>query len=162
MSAMFVSKHDIDLLVSAMREFRSHVRLEGRHDRADRVDPNDLGRMLWSENVKSLRSLYPTCRDDHRAFDGQAGAYAFTEYSGIRPGPIGSLADFYDYQACEHSTWRDSDAFFAIAELRVELVKLLPGAGKAPGGVTDEGDIGKFAASAPVGHSPVPLTDEAA
>jgi hypothetical protein len=48
MSAMFVSKHDIDLLVSAMRELRSHLRIEGRHDRADRLDPNDLGKRLWS------------------------------------------------------------------------------------------------------------------
>jgi hypothetical protein len=162
MSAMFVSKDDIDLLVSAMREFRSHVRPKERHDRADRVDPNDLGRMLWSENVKSLRSRYPTCRDDYRAFDNQAAVYAFTEYASIKPGPIGCLADFYDYQVCEHSAWRDSDAFFAIAELRVELVKRPPGARNAPWGVADERDIGKFAASAPVSHSPIPLTDEAA
>jgi hypothetical protein len=73
MSAMFVSKHNIDLLVSAMRELRSHVRLEGRHDRADRLDPNDLGKRLWSENVKSLRFRYPTDRDDHRDFDAKSG-----------------------------------------------------------------------------------------
>jgi hypothetical protein len=51
---MFVSKHDIDLLVSAMRQLGSHVRIEARHDRADRIDPNALGRMLWAENVKSF------------------------------------------------------------------------------------------------------------
>ena len=146
MSAIFVSKHDIDLLVSAMRELRSHVRLEGRHDRADRLDPNDLGRMLWSENVKCLRFRYRTCRDDHRAFDGQVTAYSFTEYGDIKPGPIGCLADFYDYQACEHPNWRDSDAFFAVCELRVELVKRLPDAGNAPWGVADESDIASFAA----------------
>ena len=40
-------------------------------------------------------------------------------------------------------------------------VKRLPGARNAPWGVADERDIGKFAASAPVGYSPVPRTDEA-
>jgi hypothetical protein len=63
MSAMFVSKRDIDLLVSAMRELGSLVRIGSRHDRADRIDPEALGRMLWAENVKSLRHRYPTHRD---------------------------------------------------------------------------------------------------
>ena len=146
MSAIFVAKHDIDLLVSAIRELKSHVRLQGRHDRADRIDPDDLGKMLWSENVKSLRCRYPTDRDEHRAFDREVLAYAFTEYPGVKPGPIGSLADFYDYQTCEHPAWRDSDAFFAMCELRVELVKRLPGAASAPWGVTDATDIAGFAA----------------
>jgi hypothetical protein len=142
---MFVSKHDIDLLVSAMRELGSHVRIDGRHDRADRVDPDALGRMLWAENLKSLHHRHPTDRDAHRAYDAQVGEYSFAEYVGVKPGPIGCLADFYDYQACEHPTWRDCDAFFAVAELRVQLARRLPGAGAAPWGVADESDIASFA-----------------
>jgi hypothetical protein len=142
---MFVSKHDIDLLVSAMREVGSHVRIDGRHDRADRVDPDAQGRMLWEENVKSLRHRYPTDSDAHRAFDAQVSGYSFAEYVGVKPGPIGCLADFYDYQACERPTWRDSDAFLALAELRVQLARRLPGAEAAPWGVTDESDIAIFA-----------------
>jgi hypothetical protein len=145
MSAMFVSRHDIDLLVSAMRETSSLVRIDGRHDHADRIAPNALGRMLWAENVRSLRFRYPTQRDEHRAFDREVLAYAFTEYRGVRPGPIGHLAEFYTYQACEHPDWRASDAFFALCELRAELVKRLPGAEDAPWGVADESDVVRFA-----------------
>jgi hypothetical protein len=145
MSAMFVSRHDIDLLVSAMREMGSLVRLGAVHDHADRIDPNALGRMLWAENVKSLRHLYPTERDAHRAFDREVAAYAFTEYRSVKPGPIGHLAEFYAYQTCEHPDWRASDAFFALCELRAELVKRLPGAEDAPWGVADDRDIARFA-----------------
>jgi hypothetical protein len=122
---MFVSKHDIDLLVSAMRELGSLARIDARHDRADWIDPDALGRMLWAENVKSLRHRYPTDRDAHRAFDAQVAGYSFTEYVGVKPGPIGRLADFFDHQTCEHPTWRDSDAFFAMIELRVQLARRL-------------------------------------
>ncbi len=147
MSAIFVSKHDIDLLVSAMRKLKSHVRVGTRYDCADRIEPNDLGHILWSENVKSLRYRYPTDRDDHRAFDREVAAYSFTEYSDISPRPIAHLADFYDYQTCEHPTWRQSDAFFAICELRVELVKRLPGWANAPWGALDPSEIASFAAA---------------
>lgn len=85
MSAIFVSKHDIDLLVSAMRKLKSHVRVGTRYDCADRIEPNDLGHILWSENVKSLRYRYPTDRDDHRAFDREVAAYSFTEYFRHQP-----------------------------------------------------------------------------
>jgi hypothetical protein len=101
--------------------------------------------MLWAENVKSLRHRYPMDCDTHRAFDAQVSGYSFTEYVGVKPGPIGCLADFYDFQACEHPTWRDSDAFFAVAELRLQLVRRLPGAEAAPWGVVDECDIASFA-----------------
>jgi hypothetical protein len=142
---MFVSKHDIDLLVSAMRELGSLARIGSRHDRADRIDPDALGRMLWAENVKSLRHRYPTDRDAHRAYDAQVCGYSFTEYVDIKPGPIGRLADFFDYQTCEHPTWRDSDSFFAVSELRVQLVRRLPGADATPWGVVDQCDIASFA-----------------
>jgi len=145
MSAMFVSKHDIDLLVSAMREFGAYVRIVDRHDRADRFNADDLGRLLWAENVGSLQHRYPTDRDDHRAFDREVSAYVFRCYCNLKPGPIGQLAEFYEYQACEHPDWRASDAFFALCGLRVELVKRLPGADDAPWGVANEADIAYFA-----------------
>jgi hypothetical protein len=141
---MFVSKHDIELFVSTIRG-RSHVRIEGRYDRSGRIDPNELGSMPWSENVKSLRYRNPTERDEHRDFDRQVQAYAFTEYLDVKPNPIARLAEFYDYQSCEHPSWRESDAFFAICELRVEVLKRLPGMAPAPWGVADESDIGRFA-----------------
>ena len=42
-----------------MGEFGSQVRMESRYDRADGIDPDALGRLLRSENVKSLRCRYP-------------------------------------------------------------------------------------------------------
>jgi hypothetical protein len=155
MSAMFVSKCDIDLLVSARRVFASAVRIGERYDRADRVNPDDLGRLLWAENVRSLRHRYPTDRDDHRAFDREVLAYAFTAYRDLKPGLIGRLAEFYEYQTCEHPDWRASDAFFALGELRVELVKLLPGADDAPWGVAEDSDIASFARTAAPSRSNV-------
>ena len=147
MSAMFVSKHDIDLLVSAMREFGSATRIGDRYDRADRINPGDLGRVLWAENVKSLRHRYPTDRDEHRAFDREVSAYIFTPYHGLKPGPIGRLAEFYEYHTCEHPEWRASDAFFALCGLRVELLNRLPGVDDAPWGVAEDSDIAHFARS---------------
>lgn len=58
MSAMFVAKPDIGLLVSAMGAFASAVRIGERYDRADRVSPDELGRLLWGrEREKPASSI---------------------------------------------------------------------------------------------------------
>ena len=59
MSAFFVSKDNIDLLASAIRQFQAPVRIGDQFVTRDAADPRDLGQMLWSENVKSLRPRYP-------------------------------------------------------------------------------------------------------
>ena len=58
MSAFFVSKDDIDLLASAIRQFQAPVRMGDQFATPDAADPRDLGQMLWSgERQEPSRAL---------------------------------------------------------------------------------------------------------
>ena len=141
MSAFLVSKEDIDLLVSGMREHDTAVRIDGQFHRANKLDPTTLGKILWQENVESLAARYGAReRDDNAA---EIAAYRFKSYGPVKPGALAQLASCYAYQTCEHEGWRASDAFFAICGLEHALCKLLPGAGDAPWGISDKTDIAK-------------------
>jgi hypothetical protein len=72
----------------------------------DAADPRDLGQMLWSENVKSLRARYPDSNPEYeaerRGQDRDVAAYEFHEYPCVKPAAIAAIADCYEYQTCEH------------------------------------------------------------
>jgi len=155
MSAFFVSKDDIDLLVSAIRQFQAPVRMGDRFVTPDAADPRELGQMLWSENVKSLRARYPDSNPEYEAErrdqDRDVAAYKFQEYPGVKPAAIAAIADCYEYQTCEHAGWAQSDAYIAIASLRARLVRLLPGYDDAPWRITEPEDIAQVVDAAASG-----------
>jgi hypothetical protein len=137
MSAWFVSKDDIDLIVSWIKP--SSVE-EGTR----------LGKMLWRENVKSLRARYagPNYEAEHREQDAEVEAYVFRQLHGVRPIPLAKIIDCYDYQSCEHEGWETSEARALCVAIQNALNLPdkhhdLPGWKAAPWGVHGAADLTK-------------------
>ena len=105
MSAWFVSKLDIDLLVTAYAALKP----------VD--DPTALGRMLWAENVKSLRCRYPDYPEEHEEQDSEVNAYVYAPLP-ANTRAVSKICDFYDYQTCEHPTYRKSKAYRIVRAIR--------------------------------------------
>jgi hypothetical protein len=137
MSAWFVSKDDIDLIVSWTKPNSVE-------------DGTRLGKMLWRENVKSLRARYhgPDYEDEHCDQDAEVEAYAFRQLHGVKPLPLAKIIDCYDYQSCEHEGWETSEAR-ALCTAIQNAMNLpakhhdLPGWKDAPWGVHGEADLAK-------------------
>lgn len=138
MSAWIVSKEHIDALVQAALIPTPHAR-DGII--ADPDDAHVVGRMLWSECHRSVRSRYPGDADG--ALPGPTGltwaeitAYTYTPPSAPLP-PVVVLKnlDCYEYQSCEHDGWTASEARKFCDRLRDHVIKLLPGYEAAPWGI---------------------------
>jgi hypothetical protein len=106
MSAWIVDRAHIDVLVQGLAESET----------VTDVDPDELGRRLWAENLASVAYCYPSDRDGDRP-----GPYDFRdadveEYTYRRPTAkidrVGLLValDCYRYQSCEHPGWKTSQA----------------------------------------------------
>ena len=103
-----------------------------------------IGRMLLRENERSIMARYPdTLGDDDAALLGRmpgpvdyAGweAYEFPRRSFPMPEPVHVLGIMacYEYQACEHPGWRDSEAYGFCRSLTSRLHQQLPGYAAAP------------------------------
>lgn len=106
MSAFFVEKSTIDHIVAMA--IRADIKAGRQSD-----DPADImGRLLWLENVKSLRHRYPG--DDWGTEEQVANAYTYIDPVGAGEGnPFWQAvksADCYCYQSCEHDEWESSEA----------------------------------------------------
>ena len=133
MSAWIVSKTHIDCLVQAGIE-REMVRPE---------EATEFGRMLWGENLASIRYRYPNDGDGERPGpcdfrDSNVDAYVYEPLDG-EPGislraeaVVRSAAGCYDYQTCEHPEYSGSKAemFVGILSRATENVE-----GRGPWGV---------------------------
>lgn len=108
MSAWIVSREHIDALVQGLVESELVVG----------VDPTEMGRELWLENVKSIHARYPDTAENDADYPGPIDftkAHA-DEYTYTRPAKrlaLDSLlkqAECYDYQTCEHPEYEHSTA----------------------------------------------------
>lgn len=157
MSAFVVDKTHVDALVTAglvlvrpygpMRWFHPTLepgetietlnakRRELRHENADEV-----GLMLWTENVRSIHARYPDTTETGD-YPGPADfgmadvlGYRFDQLPGA-PDPVVTLKAIkcYEYQSCEHDDWRRSEAFAFCQALREHAIAKLPGYEDAPG-----------------------------
>jgi hypothetical protein len=129
MSAFLVSKKHIDALVYA-RGLNQH-----RGGRIDELPDNDLGRMLWRENMASLLTKYNTPIDE-----AELESYHYNPVGvGARFGQdkIGLIKAIhcYQYQACEHDGWTGSKAALYCEALEQVLVRRLPGYDEAGWGI---------------------------
>lgn len=109
---------------------------ELRIDNADEV-----GQMLWRENVASVRYRYPDDGPEElpgpNGFNAEADPYIYRYRPLCEPlTPVETLKaiDCYEYQTCEHPDWRDPAnvaAAFCRA-LQDAAIGALPGYDEAP------------------------------
>lgn len=144
MSAYVVSKDHLDLLVTAAMHgsrYYKGLRVGGRvFDSPE--DANELGAILWAENVRSVNYRYH--------LDDWEEVYTY-DPAGIAP-YLGGLIDWghvlgalscYEYQACETDNWETTQAYQVCQALRRKVCGII--ADRAGGGwswsrqyVTDE------------------------
>ena len=106
MSAWIVSKKHIDVLVAA-------VDTHGEWN----LSRTALGRLLWNENLESLKYRYPNDSDGTRPGpnnfrDDDVNTYKYRTPGAELTTPVVALklAHSYDYQSCEHPEWTNSAA----------------------------------------------------
>lgn len=110
MSAFIVDRADIDVLVTG---------LNAAGFIGSAVCDN-IGRMLWRENLLSLAHRYPNDKDGQRPGpvdfrDADVDAYTFTpNAAGLVVDQLRQVAKCYAYQSCEHPGWDGSGAERAI------------------------------------------------
>ena len=137
MSAFLVDRAHIDLLVFAALRFEvrwQRTETQWKHGVALHLTPRvtfetaeKVGRMLWRENVRSLRFRYPDhkLRAPRYLFD--ANALVRLDVWLARPADRKLYAEIlkavhcYDYQSCEHDGWGKSEAFRFCAHLETVL-----------------------------------------
>ena len=128
MSAYVVDRNHIRFLVAAALTGGTREALSwwseaeaARRNLGD-VDEHELGRILWAENVKSVNCRYgeetPAPAYHHPA------AVGWLEFD---PAQVLKSCDCYEYQACEHEAWPDSEARAIIDALRRKFVRQLQG-----------------------------------
>lgn len=76
--------------------------------------------MLGRENVASLRYRYPS--HDNPDYVGKSCPHAKART--FDPAAIVKACDCYSYQACEHPSWRMSEAYLLICKIRQAAMKL--------------------------------------
>lgn len=144
MSAFIVGKEHIDYLVHAARHTDTRYRNHGATLDARVTDHADIiGRLLWQENVASVAYRYADsafldgtlsglpgpCDFDHETLNLYACPVWAPPFN-----PVVALKALqcYEYQSCEHPTWRESDAFRFCEALKDTLIAYLPGYDAAP------------------------------
>lgn len=134
MSAFLVSKKHIDALVFA-RQLHPHYRASG-----PALSDDDLGRMLWRENMASLNARYRDAIDEATLAEYRFEIVGADIYRGRRL----EIVDFikavhcYQYQACEHDGWERSEAARYCEGLLSMLTHRLPGYDDSPWGLDDD------------------------
>lgn len=108
MSAYIVSKRHIDAIVTAA----VNAGLGGGKT------PDQLGDMLWRENVVSVCFRY-------RESTLPDVFYRFEPNALNDPWSLIKQIDCYEYQSCEHDAWEASEAFALVEALRAATLQSL-------------------------------------
>lgn len=160
MSAFVVDKDHVDAMVTlALRGPAGHWGPGGAWSRlswicdpdahwsqcmrqADYSAADDIGVMLWTENVRSIHARYPdTAEADNGApaYPGPAdfGIADIAAYRWERTEQLSAIHGLgilrcYEYQSCEHDGWESSEAYRFCNALRHALINKLPGMDEAP------------------------------
>jgi hypothetical protein len=152
MSAQIVSKPHIDLLVSAGLLLPKNAPLRWNTDPSSHPmrerdlqygNADDIGGMLWAENIASVGHRYPdesiTCVPGAAHFEGgQALPYRYQAIPGtINPLTVLSSIACYEYHSNEHPGWQLSEARRFCFALREVSIRALPGYDSQPWGFND-------------------------
>lgn len=107
MSAYIVEKEHIDYLVKAIIKYGL------------RTDANQVGKMLWTENIKSVNYRYSETTPPYE--------YKYSEAPEIEPVQLIKSIHCYEYQSCEHPSWEDSESRWLMKLLMNNSIIDLPG-----------------------------------
>jgi hypothetical protein len=104
------------------------------------ITGDELGFILWAENVASVHYRYPG--EDVDTLPGTYAADGRHEvshgYTFSRLGKLPTAVEAFsliaclDYQSCEHPEWIDSEAYRILDQLKEALIRHLPGYSAAP------------------------------
>lgn len=152
MSAFMVTKAHIDALVltaiygpnvtdnhRSTGSWYGPSHLRGKTARLE--DADGIGRMLMVENLHSIHARYPQTITNPDSTPGPEEQYWKMEYTFPQPDfpaklltPIRALKTLicYEYQACEHPEWDDSQAKCFCSQMKDSLIARLPGYDEAP------------------------------
>lgn len=134
MSAFIVSKRHIDFLVTAGLELPQSWTLSWMAPHEPR--PTDYARGApWGSTAIETATTYDRELTDQTA--NEIGTMLLNEYRKINnqldPVIVLKAIACYEYQSCEHSEWKTSEAFTFCRSL--EAIRALPGYEEAPWGI---------------------------
>jgi hypothetical protein len=101
---------------------------EGRRERLDHTNADEVGQMLWNENRASVEHRYPGSEE----LPGRIGE-TWTGYvhrwngKEVEAADVFKAADCLEYQSCEHPGWESSSAYGFLQALRRQTWRGLPG-----------------------------------
>lgn len=141
MSAFVVGHDHIDaLLTFAMsgRHGSASYRANGRRVYITRENATEVGRILLTENERSVYHRYPDCGPGSDNTPGTIGEDAQTYEFRAWVGALSAVSiikgcSCFDYQACETDDYEDSLAAEIIRGIRDHALSRLPGYDEAPG-----------------------------
>ena len=128
---------------------------------SETIPPSTLGQRLVDTNLDSIQARYPDTIEESDGTPGPCEQYWQQPYvfepidtgrkvysigAGLKLAvePVSTTADVakqvghYEYQACEHADWRESDGFAFVEAMRERLLDKLPGAENASWGYSRE------------------------
>lgn len=146
MSAFVVSHDHIDALLSFASKRDTYgtvsyyVKETGRRVDITTENATEVGRILLTENERSIYARYTDCRPGDDNKPGTIGEdeanYAFRPWPFNAPLSAVSIlkaCSCFDYQACETDDYEDSLAATIIEAIRGRAINRLPGYDDAPG-----------------------------
>ena len=140
MSAYIVDHDHIDALLdyAIQQQVRYVVRETNSIVEIDAKNATEIGRILLTENERSVRARYPAC--DVKELPGTIGEdaanYKFKRWplrSPLQALTILKACDGFDYQACETDDYEQSLAANIIRAIRGFAIRRLPGYSDSPG-----------------------------
>lgn len=128
MSAWFMSKLNIDLIVQGAIQIKLRCFLPPWNEPQiiTRENADAFGRMLWTENARSVAHRYPADENENADNHEQARAYIYEEQSpsagretsqALSGVALLKLVQCLGYQSCERSDHQHSNAALAINAL---------------------------------------------
>lgn len=144
MSAWVVSHAHIDAILTWAVDKRVYIFLASEHGRYSQVterNADEIGRILLTENVRSVEHRYPSDEPDN--LPGTIGetvkGYSYLRWwpfktRALTPVEVMKAIDCLEYQSNEHDEWEESQAHRICQDIRSAAVSALPGWDKAPWG----------------------------
>jgi hypothetical protein len=144
MSAFVVSHDHIDALLSFALSNRTYGPVSYYVTDTQRLvaiteeNATEVGRILLTENERSVRSRYPAAACGDEAMPGTVGQDAESYKFRPWPRPVDPVAALkgcscFDYQACETDDYESSLAWTIVNAIRDRAISRLPGYDNAQG-----------------------------